>query len=782
MENVSVLKSERKPLKSLIFSISNIGIPRLVSFAFCLVFTRANLLGVIRPFAAAFYTAAWYSGISKVFAIISITIGNLLFSNIYETIRQTLSLVLFELLSNLVFKTGTRNETAFSRSVLSGAIIGFTGILRGAVQGFHIYDLIASVLCGTLVFSFSIVLSHSAEMFEDTNPRFIIDGKAFFSRTVLVSVAIISLEGVMLGSCELGTVLAGLAILIIARRRGSGAGALAGTALGMVIALFNLPASLQVPGMFALAGAMAGLPVKNRVVSSLLWTLTVIFFSGLSVLDGKLIIKYYEALAAGIMFLLIPGQALGFLSDQLAGIKLRIGSREVYDTDRTHEAADRLYVLSKALARVARSIEETAENDREDDYPITQWIIEAIAEKVCNRCSMCERCWNTHFYKTYKLVEDTISNPKTDETGQPEVPGWFRSLCTKQDKFFDALETAFSVYKTDRFWRQKLGESRMLLGRQAAIVSGGIMAFARSLNGSTGRDTEIEEKLLCAAQSRNLPVSGFRYYPGDGDKPCLEVIFEAKNKLSANDLDEFVRENVQKNFIRIGESRRDLMGYSVVRYMKKPKYKTITGIARASRDNQGVSGDNFAFFITSQGFHVSAVSDGSGSGRRAERFSRAAIQMLENMLEDGIDVNLAIRFLNLYLNLRGENDRLATADICAIDLSSGATSFYKYGASPSFIKTRQGTHKINSESTDPDNVIPAHYSPADLSAGDLVIMLSDGVLEAFSRDGEIMDLQNCIDGLDSSNTQQIADSILQEALARSGEKHDDMTVLVTKLW
>jgi len=215
--------------------------------------------------------------------------------------------------------------------------------------------------------------------------------------------------------------------------------------------------------------------------------------------------------------------------------------------------------------------------------------------------------------------------------------------------------------------------------------------------------------------------------------------------------------------------------------MKKPKYKTITGIARASRENQNISGDNFAFFITNHGYHISAISDGAGSGRRAERFSRTTIQMLENMLEDGIDINLAIRFLNLYLNLRGENDRLATVDICAIDLSNGETSFFKYGAPPSFIKSRHETQKVDTEG-EPDSLVTVHYKPANLSGGDFVIMFSDGVLDAFSEEGESLGLQNFIDGLDTVNSQQIADSILQEALSRSKEKHDDMTVLVTKLW
>lgn len=782
MENVSILKTEKKPLKSFIYYISNIGIPQLVSFILCFVFSKANFFGVIRPFAASLYVSVGYSGILKIFAILSITLGNLLFANFYETIRQTLSLILFEVLSHVIFKIGEKNETTFSRSVLAGLIIGFTGLLRGAVQGFHLYDLVVSVLCGILVFSFSFVLSPSSEAFQQIRRKYIFDGKTFFSKAVLLSIAVISLEGVVIWNCELGSVLAGLAVIIIARRKGSSAGALMGAVLGMVIALFDLPASLHIPGMFALAGAMAGITVKTKAMSTILWTAVVIFFSGLSILEGGLTIKYYEALVSGILFLVIPKSIISILSDELAGIRSRTEAIEIFDANKNHEAADKLFVLSKALSRVSRSIEETLSDDEEDMDSIAQWIIEAVAEKVCNRCSMCDRCWNTYFYKTYKLVEESLSNLKIDEKGQPELPSWFKSVCTKPDKFIDALETAYSIYKADKVWRQKIRESRMLLGKQAAIISGGIMTLARNLNETTQRDNEIEERLLCAASSRGMPVSGFRYNTGQESKPSLEVIFDAKNKLNATDLDEMIQENVQKNYIRIGESRRDFMGYSVVRYMKKPRYKSVTGIARVSKENQPVSGDNFAFFITSQGYHISAISDGTGSGRRAEKFSRTTIQILENMLEDGIEISLAIRFLNLYLNIRGENERLATMDICAIDLSNGETSFFKYGAPPSYIKIRQGTEKVNAEWDGDESYAAAHFRPANLSGGDFVIMFSDGVLDAFYSDEESTGIKEFIDNLDTVNTQQMADIILNEALTRSKEKRDDMTVLVTKLW
>ena len=82
------------------------------------------------------------------------------------------------------------------------------------------------------------------------------------------------------------------------------------------------------------------------------------------------------------------------------------------------------------------------------------------------------------------------------------------------------------------------------------------------------------------------------------------------------------------------------MGYSVVRYMK-PKYKTITGIARKQRKTGRIR-RQFCFLYNKPRF-ISAISDGAGSGRRAERFG-------QNYSDPGKyagrrdELNLAIRF------------------------------------------------------------------------------------------------------------------------------------------
>lgn len=780
MESISVLKKERKFTRQIISYASDITLPQVYAWMICLIFTRASFFVVLRPFAPAFYVSVCFTGISKVIAIISITVGNAIFSNVYETFRQLFSILFFEIIAHMVFKLSRRKETPFYRALLMSVLLALTGFIRGFIQGFRIYDLVVSLICGSLAFSLSVVMAPAAETFQSIRKKIMFGGKEIFAKAVILSVAVISLQDVILWDLQLGAVLAGLAVMMIARRRGSAVGALAGAILGMVVALCDLHSSMEIPGMLSLAGAAAGLRVKTKIACVTLWTTIIIFFSGLTILDGGLISKYYEALASGLIFFLIPKSFINAVSDELAGIKGNCEAMPVFDSGKTNEAADRMFVLSKALSKVSRGIEDSLLQESEEDNSVTQWIIETVAERVCNRCSLCERCWGTHFLKTYKLVEKSILDLKTDEAGQLEVPVWFKSICTKADKFIETLGSAYSVFKAENVWRTKLSESRLLLSKQMSIISSGVMSYARALMDTSERDYEVEAKLMSVANNRGIPVSGFRYHSQMDSKPYLEAVFEAKHKLSSTELDEIVQQNLQSTLMRVGECRRDLMGYSVVRYMKQPKYKTSTGVSRASRESSAVSGDNFAFFVSGEGFHISAVSDGTGSGKRAERSSRIAIQMFENLIEDGIGISLAIRLLNLYLNIRGEHDRVATMDICAIDLTSGEASFYKYGAAPSFIKSQAGVEIVNIENSDASPV--SHYKPAAIKGGDFLIMLSDGVSDAFSDDGDPSSLKWFIEETETANAQQLADSILNEAKIKTKGGHDDMTVLVTRLW
>ena len=196
--------------------------------------------------------------------------------------------------------------------------------------------------------------------------------------------------------------------MLIASIAGCG-GSLAGALIGTIISVYDIPASLQVPGMLALAGAASGMFRKSKVAGPVLWLVVVTFFSGVSVLTENMVPIYYETLAAGILFMIIPNPVKLFLGNLLSGIEKNVQVQYSHEYGQIHEAADRLFVLGKALSRVSRNIEETILDDNAE-ISGTDWIAEFVAEKVCARCGLSDRCWKINFVKTYKMVENHIGS------------------------------------------------------------------------------------------------------------------------------------------------------------------------------------------------------------------------------------------------------------------------------------------------------------------------------------------------------------------------------------
>ena len=70
-----------------------------------------------------------------------------------------------------------------------------------------------------------------------------------------------------------------------------------------------------------------------------------------------------------------------------------------------------------------------------------------------------------------------------------------------------------------------------------------------------------------------------------------------------------------------------------------------------------------------------------------------------------------------------------------------------------------------------------------LESGDMVVLLSDGVLQEWEGTESMGKLQALIGQWDCSTPQELANRILHYAIARSrGQIRDDMTVLVLGIW
>ena len=221
------------------------------------------------------------------------------------------------------------------------------------------------------------------------------------------------------------------------------------------------------------------------------------------------------------------------------------------------------------------------------------------------------------------------------------------------------------------------------------------------------------------------------------------------------------------------------------RFVQKTKYVAFTGYARVIKEGEIVSGDTYSFWNSEKGKITAILADGTGSGEKASSESAEVLERMERMLEAGIGVEEAVNLLNGSYFACGEDWNHPTLDICEIDLYSGEAVFLKIGGSASFIRRENGVDVVQGGMLPVGLFQDMHHISQNRSMknGDYVVMVSDGVVDAFSGEKYEEAIGNLLSNLPEDHPEVLAEELLRLAIcAKSGHIRDDMTVLVIGIW
>ena len=217
-------------------------------------------------------------------------------------------------------------------------------------------------------------------------------------------------------------------------------------------------------------------------------------------------------------------------------------------------------------------------------------------------------------------------------------------------------------------------------------------------------------------------------------------------------------------------------------FTEEPKYIALTGVSRAVKEGEKVSGDQYATMESEKGKLILLLSDGTGSGEDASRGSGRVMDLMEKMLEAGFGTEASVNLLNSALYAQNEEDDHPTIDLCSLDLYTGECEICKVGGVATFWKT-SGRVLCGGESL-PLGIfqkVQIERQMCQIRPGDLLVMMTDGVLDMM-EDGEER-MAQVLEGLQEQNPQEIAEKILSYAICASeGRIRDDMTVFVLCLW
>lgn len=201
------------------------------------------------------------------------------------------------------------------------------------------------------------------------------------------------------------------------------------------------------------------------------------------------------------------------------------------------------------------------------------------------------------------------------------------------------------------------------------------------------------------------------------------------------------------------------------------------GAALKPRNGEIVCGDTIESFRTQEGAWCLLLADGMGSGEEARRESALTCRLLRQFLEADIAPEAALKTLNTAMALRGaETGSFTTVDLCICKGKSGDTTFYKFGAAPSYLKKGGTVRRVTGVSFPVGlrgNPASPDITQVTLEKGGFIVLISDGIADS-GRDEWLL---NLLAGWEGEDAQTLANLILSESIRRE-KLQDDCAVQV----
>jgi serine phosphatase RsbU (regulator of sigma subunit) len=206
-------------------------------------------------------------------------------------------------------------------------------------------------------------------------------------------------------------------------------------------------------------------------------------------------------------------------------------------------------------------------------------------------------------------------------------------------------------------------------------------------------------------------------------------------------------------------------------------------VAKVPKYPYQVSGDTLEMIERPHGGLSFVLADGQGHGPAANHLSHLVAAKAVSLLADGVRDGAAARATHDFLYAYRQGKVSADLTIISVDLSSKTIVLSRNSVCPLLIVAGNEVRLVD-EPSQPIGIY-ARTKPIitelPLAEGLMVIVISDGILEAGERYGQRLDVPGCVRSLleASPAAQSMADGLLAQAVERDKSRpEDDASVLV----
>jgi sigma-B regulation protein RsbU (phosphoserine phosphatase) len=203
------------------------------------------------------------------------------------------------------------------------------------------------------------------------------------------------------------------------------------------------------------------------------------------------------------------------------------------------------------------------------------------------------------------------------------------------------------------------------------------------------------------------------------------------------------------------------------------------------------AGDYFDYLCLPDGSMGIVVGDVSGHGFGPALVTATTSAHLRSFVEEHSDVEEILKHTNSILCREVEEGRFVTFFFARLELSSRTLYYANAGHPPGYVFSQSGDIKAMLESASfplaifPDSDFPVS-GPVRLEPNDIILLTTDGILEAHSPTDELFGTERTLDVVRANRDRKASEIIksLQQAVCdftQRDEPQDDVTAVVIKV-
>lgn len=486
---------------------------------------------------------------------------------------------------------------------------------------------------------------------------------------------------------------------------------------------------------------------------------------------------------SGITAVFIECAAACLLSAVMpASLLRRLGLARAYDCA---EGEMLRQVVVSSLSRSKQALLEISELTGEVSKRLSEIggdPIESVLARscaaVCKGCKSSPRCWQTDYETTQDALNHAFSAARNLGQATPgDIPSHFN--CERIEKMLSAINAQTSGYMARQSQKRQLAQLRSVSGDQFGGMGELLSSLEQKLNGYCCAPPQTAQAVTRYFASKECEAKSVCCYQNADNRICILVELpshKAARLLTpqvAADLSELTAQELDKPV----HSRSGAVSH--IFWSVRPRFEIDSAFLQRAANQNRFCGDSCRVMDKTDDRAVMLLCDGMGVGSPAAVDATMTVSLLERLISSGAGFDCALKLANAALLSGGGEERLCTVDAAILNLYDCRLDIYKAGAAPTYIYQNGRCITVETQSL-PAGILSgaeARHTCLSLSEGDIIVMVSDGLLES---GGEWLPSQ--ITALSSLPLPEICEQLIQTARQRRlSPREDDMTVIAAKI-